>query len=497
MNLRTKLLRGAIAFTIVASGITPVHAGDGSIRRAVRPAKDQYLVKLSDSLSPSEARSIANILANQHRGKLLHVWDSVVPSFAIEAPEAAAQAISRHPLVDFVEEDAEWTISQVQSSAPWHLDRIDQRFLPLDGYYKQGCISTDVFAYVLDTGVRASHREFWTNSVNPVSRVLPGVNINYSGTVGSATGTETNPCSGVTYYDDYTNPCSRNDKECLGGGHGTAVASVLGGLTYGVAKSVKIIPVRTHDCLGSSYSSLIVQGLQWIYNDKPTRSGPAVLNISSGSYEAPGTPETLAETWIKKLINERNITVVVAANNQEIDASNTSPARVPEVITVGGSTNADRRWHCNSSNPWETCFDDPNSAVNDNLGSNYGSVIDIFAPAQNISSASIKEREDPNNPASRCCRDSDTAQRQGQRSGTSFAAPAVAGVAARLLIGSGASLTPAQVWQQILTNASGSYPSTEPPVMREKEGDPNAGPLFSINRLLYQAGVTRCRVVGP
>jgi subtilisin family serine protease len=465
----------------------PVEAGDGTIRKAVHPVKDRYIVKLSDSLAPAAVRSLASTLASQHRGKLHYVWDSVVPSFSIELPEAAAQALARHPFVDFVEEEAVWTISQVQFSAPWHLDRIDQRFLPLNGTYQQGCVNTDVYAYVLDTGVRASHHEFWTNSVNSLARVLPGQNFIPDGY------SETNPCSGYTVFDGPPPPCSSQDRQCLGGGHGTAVASVLGGLTYGVAKGVKIIPVRVIGCTGESPSGIIEQGLQWIYNDKSTRNGPAVLNISSGSLITPGAPGTTAEYWINRLINERNVTVVVSANNGEIDVAGSSPARVPNVITVAGSTNTDKRWHCNSSNTFEMC------STPYLVGSNYGSGVDIFAPAQNIPSAGIKEDLTPDDPYymyNTCCRDSDTASRQGQLSGTSFAAPAVAGVAARLLMGSGASLTPAQVWQQILTEASGDPPSTPPAVLQPPNGDPNAGPLFSPNRLLFKQGVTRCRSVG-
>jgi subtilisin family serine protease len=484
VNFRAQIILAGCGIAALLSA--PAMAGDGNIRKSAHPITHQYIVKLNDSLAPAAVRSLASALERQQGGKLHHVSDAIVPSFTIEVSEEAAKAIARHPSVDFVEEDSEWTISQVQSSAPWHLDRIDQRFLPLDGAYQQGCVTTDVYAYVLDTGVRASHREFWTNSVNSASRVLPGSNIYPDA------GTETNPCTGVTVFDQPAPPCGSGDRQCLGGGHGTAVASVLGGLTYGVAKSVKIIPVRTHSCSGISTTSYIAQGLEWIYNDKPSRSGPAVLNISSGMTLTPGSPQTVAEMWIDRLINERNITVVVAANNQEIDVSGSSPARVANAITVAGSTTADRRWHCNSSNAFEQCFAG-------NTGSNFGSGVDIFAPAQNIASAGIKQSIPPGDPYyvyGPCCQDSDTAQRQGQLSGTSFAAPAVAGIAARLLIGSGASLTPAQVWQQIQAQASGDSPSTPPAVMHNQEGDPNAGDLFSPNRLLFMQGVTRCRVGG-
>lgn len=425
------------------------------------------------------------------------MWDSGVPGFAIELPEAAAAPLSHHPLVDFVEEDAEWTLFDAQANAPWHLDRIDQRYLPLDGYYYQGCGSTDVYAYVLDTGVRASHHEFWTNSANTTSRVLPGMNFYPDGHAAD------NPCPGVTYYDQPQGPCGNQDKPCFSGGHGTAVASVLGGLTYGVAKGVKIIPVRTFSCTAYSDSVLMAQGLQWIYNDKPSRNGPAVLNISSGMDTRSLTTQqqsdlSYAEMWINKLVNERNITVVVAAGNQEISASHISPARMArgnggKVISVGGSTNNDSRWHCNTSNPWET------NECSSNPGSNYGTSVDIFAPAQNISAAAIKQLDPTQpDPVLQCCVDSDTAERWDIRSGTSFASPAVAGIAARLLMGSGATLTPDQVWSQIQSQATGDPPSTPPAVMQDPApgADPNAGPLYlSPNRLLFQQGVARCRAV--
>jgi serine protease len=496
---KTSLLYVCLFLACVCLPFIPVsgNIGTGSIRRVKHKIKDQYIVKLKDTLSPTEVHSLAGALASNHGGKLHRVWDTVVPAFFIELPEPAAAAISHHPLVDFVEENAEWTISQVQTNAPWHLDRIDQRLLPLDGSYKQGCNVTDVFAYVLDGGVRGSHREFWTNSSNSTSRVLPGKNFISDGF------TENSPCTGVTVFDAPSPPCGSFDRECANGGHGTAVASVLGGLTYGVAKGVKIIPVRTFYCTGFTSSDLMIEGLKWIYEDKPTRNGPAVLNISAGGISDQNCQvgdqncELTTELWINKLINERNITVVVSANNQEILASQTFPARMArgnggKVITVGGSTNNDRRWHCNPV--WEDCG-------SSTKGSNYGNAVDIFAPSQNIRSAGIKEPFPPGDPLlvyGSCCRDSDTAERQLLRSGTSFAAPIVAGIAARLLIGSGSTLTPDQIWTQIQTQASGDFPSTPPTVMQDVgTTDPDSGPLFgSPNRLVFQPGVTRCRAVG-
>ncbi len=109
----------------------------------------------------------------QRRGRLEHVFENLVPGFVVALSEAAALELAEHPLVESVEEVSEMTFSQVQYNAPWHLDRIDQRPLPLNGSYKSYCVVNAVHAYVIDTGIRASHAEFMANGV---SRVIAGKN---------------------------------------------------------------------------------------------------------------------------------------------------------------------------------------------------------------------------------------------------------------------------------------------------------------------------------
>lgn len=455
------------------------HAG---VIRAQHPIKGQYIVTLNKTLLAPEVRVLAKALAAQHAGTLIYVWESIVPSFAIELPDSAAEALSRNPLVEIVEEDAEWELFQVQSAAPWHLDRADQRYLPLNGTYNHSCNQTDVYAYVLDTGVRSSHREFWMSSVNSTSRVLPGKDFVADGFAAN------NPCSGDT-WDTTRTPCP-NDPECIGASHGTAVASVLGGRSYGVSKGVKIIPVRVGNCAGYLDTIWINRGLEWIYNDKPLRNGPAVLNMSMGAdmRSVPESSNTASETWINRIVTERNVSVFAAAGNQNIATSNISPARMNRsrggnVVSVGGSTTTDRRWVCNPSNWFEA------NECSGNPGSNWGAAVDIFAPSQNIATAHIKQ---DTGTVWGCCTDSDTRERPADRSGTSFAAPAVAGMAARILIGSGSSLTPLQVWNELLAKATVAPPGV---VVLQDNPDANGGFLYgSPNRLLYYPGATRCRL---
>jgi aqualysin 1 len=189
-------------------------------------------------------------------------------------------------------------------------------------------------------------------------------------------------------------------------GHGTHVAGTLGGTTWGVAKGVTIWPIRVVDCYGyESYTSSIIDGVVGV---TANAIKPAVANISLRV-----GPSNALDTAVRNSITS-GITYVVAAGNDGAIACNYSPARVAEAITVGATTSTDAR------PSW----------------SNFGSCVDIFAPGVNITSAAIG---------------STTASRQ--ESGTSMAAPHVAGAAA-IYLQSNPNATPAQVKSWIVGNAT-------------------------------------------
>lgn len=212
-------------------------------------------------------------------------------------------------------------------------------------------------------------------------------------------------------------------------GHGTHVAGTTGGSTYGVAKSVTVVGVRVLNCQGSGTNSQVIAGIDWATADHG--SGElAVANMSLG-----GSASNALDTAVRNSIAD-GITYAVAAGNSSANACNYSPARVAEAITVGSTTNTDAR----------SSF------------SNFGTCLDIFAPGSSITSA---------------WHTSNTAT--NTISGTSMAAPHVAGAAA-LFVQENPSSSPQAVRDGLVNSATTGVVT-----------NPGSG---SPNRLLYTLGGT-------
>ncbi|MGV9240083.1 S8 family peptidase [Streptomyces nigra] len=190
-----------------------------------------------------------------------------------------------------------------------------------------------------------------------------------------------------------------------GNGHGTHVATTIAGSTYGVAKKAKVVAVRVLDNNGSGTTAGVIAGIDWV---TANHSGPSVANLSLG-----GGASTALDTAVRNSISS-GVTYAVAAGNSSANASSYSPARVTQAITVGATTSTDARAGY----------------------SNYGSVLDLFAPGSSITAG---------------WHTSDTAT--NTISGTSMATPHVAGAAAVYLAGH-TSATPAAVASALTSGAS-------------------------------------------
>ncbi|HSK07994.1 MAG TPA: S8 family peptidase, partial [Vicinamibacterales bacterium] len=341
-----KALPLTVVFLVMAAAMAAAQPPDRA--PAVR---DQYIVVFKDTVA--DVPGLAYELARVHGGRPLFVYEHAIKGFAVELPEQAVQGLSRNPHVAYVEPDSEVWAFETQTNPTWGLDRIDQRALPLGKSYTYDTMANQVTAYIIDTGIRFSHNDFGGRAVTGFDAIDGGT------------------------ADD----CN---------GHGTHVAATVGGTTYGVAKGVSLVAVRVLDCNGSGTTSGVIAGVDWV---TANHVKPAVANMSLGG----GASSTL-DTAVKNSIAAGVSYAVAAGNGDRIgraqNACNYSPARVPEAMTIGATTNTDAKAS------W----------------SNYGSCVDWFAPGVSITSAWYTSNTATNTI-----------------SGTSMATPHTAGVAALYL----------------------------------------------------------------
>lgn len=195
----------------------------------------------------------------------------------------------------------------------WHLDRINQAQLPLDGNGVHGPLTGEgVDIYIVDTGVRATHEQI-------LGRVLPGIDIPTD--------------NGTSKVNPVTADCD---------GHGSHVAGLAAGSTVGVAPRARVIAVRVLDCNGDGEVADVVDALQWIRAHH--RSGvAAIVNLSFGVDL--GDDGTSIDREVQALIDE-GVVVAVASGNGDaagrpINACKIAPGDVPDALTVGAVGSSD------------------------------------------------------------------------------------------------------------------------------------------------------------
>jgi subtilisin family serine protease len=276
-------------------------------RKSSRPIAGQYIVAFHDDFDRSRIASKARSLASAHGGRIMFTYEDAIKGFAVEMPEQAAIALSHNPLVESVSENGYSTVTGTQTTPQgpttfWGLDRIDQSDLPLNNTYNYNRVGSGVHAYVLDTGIWVTHQEFGTHAL----------------TVDSVDGG----------YDSFGGDgIDRNN-------HGTFVAGIIGGKTYGVAKNVQLhsVKVCTDNTPSQCPDSNVIAGLNWVISH---HTKPAVVNMSFA-----GSASTNLDNAVRNTI-AAGVTVVVGAGNSSSNVSNFSPARVSEAITVGATTRTD------------------------------------------------------------------------------------------------------------------------------------------------------------
>jgi subtilisin family serine protease len=343
---------------------------------------------------------------------LIKIYESLHKVFIMELPQELAESLKLDPRIIGIEPERQYNLCNtrpISNTGNWGLDRIDQRALPLEGLYTYIQTGRNVDIYIQDTGIYANHSEFG-------SRV-----------------TVLFTAAGYSPSDD--------------NGHGTHVAGICAGSTYGVAPLANLFSVRSFSSSGNASNIDLLDGFDAIkaHHQNKSSGNPSVVNMSFA-----GSASSTINDGVQTLI-DAGIVCCVAAGNFNANANNYSPASLATAITVAACGKTDNfATFSNVSIPEAKVLSGPTV-------SNYGSAIDIIAPGIDIVSAGIS---------------SPTASIS--MSGTSMATPFVVGVCA-LYLEINRHATPAQVQQFIIDS------STKNAITLTSEAYTNNTP----NRLLY------------
>jgi subtilisin family serine protease len=284
----TALAAAVPLVTAMALAATPAQAGSGPLVQVDAATAEvvagQYIVTLKPNASP---HGVAAALGVSPR----YVYGSAVRGFAASLSDGQLRALQRDPAVATIEHNQVVHADTTQLNPPsWGLDRIDQHNLPLSASYTYTASGAGVTAYIIDTGINASHPDFGGRAAVAFDAI------------------------------------GGNGVDCHG--HGTHVAGTIGSTTYGVAKSTQLRGVRVLDCSGSGSTAGVIAGIDWVTNNS---TGPSVANMSLG-----GGKSTALNNSTAALANS-GVTIAVAAGNSAANACNSSPSSTPEAITVAAS----------------------------------------------------------------------------------------------------------------------------------------------------------------
>jgi len=324
-----------------------------------------YIVVYNSMPSAKFATEMERVRANM---RIVREYSLVFQGYAaILDTDTAVDAVRRNPLVKYVEADGVATIADCSLPVEvdsWGLTRVSQEILDLDFQYAYPTTAgTGVDAYVCDTGIYLEHNDFEKRAI----------------------------------FDwKANNGWTDTDRN----GHGTHVASTIGGKEYGVARKVTLRSVKILGDNGSGTWEGVIAGLEFVLGSALRTGKPSTINLSIQGGKMQSVNDACDACFL-----QGDIVVVAAAGNFNADACGYSPASANEAITVGSTDVAGQG---------ENQVDIRSSFSNFGRG-----CVDVFAPGSSITAAWIGSPD-----AIRSI------------SGTSMACPHVVGVAS-LLFSSG------------------------------------------------------------
>ncbi|WP_187438070.1 S8 family peptidase [Actinomadura decatromicini] len=317
------------AFLAVSLALPLVQAGAAAASpSAVRQDDTKvYIVWLRGvPADPAQVTATAKEMTGKYGGRLRRTYYSAIQGFSADLTMDEYMAYLSDNRIESITADKTFRVAGTQTNPPsWGLDRIDQPDLPLDRVYRYPGDAANVRVYVLDTGVRTSHREFAGRARAAFDALDPA------------------------------NSPGRSGTDC--NGHGTQVAATIGGRLTGVAKGVRIESVRALGCDGTGTGEQIMTAVDWV--DAHARR-PALLNLSFS-----GPSESVLDLALYGM-TEKGLAYTAAAGNDGADGCMTTPGRQTTAITASAADRSDRRLPT----------------------ANHGTCVHLFAPGDGIVTAS-------------------------------------------------------------------------------------------------------------
>eukprot|EP00731_Ephydatia_muelleri_P010949 Em0005g1535a len=270
------------------------------------PTGNYVVVLRRNTTTETLQRLLLKASKHSDDAKIHRYAETVAKALTLKLSPYNLEVLRRWPEVDYIEEE-HMAYGTQSGQIPWHLDRIDQRPRTLDHFYQPIASGAGVDVYIVDCGINYYHEEFQNRAIY----------------------------AGYDAVDAYLGLKDKTRKglDCFG--HGTHVASLCGGKTYGSAKGVTLLSLRALDCTNFAPWSVVLDALDYIARTAPQRGRRAIVSMSlAGDYFQ------AINDAVRKLYS-LGIPVIVAAGNDWSDACSQSPASSPYAITVGGTRNGD------------------------------------------------------------------------------------------------------------------------------------------------------------